>query len=156
MRIEQATERDVDVISVVLGEIAAYYGGKPTPGDPEQIRRALFGERPVATVLLARDGDGVLDARDGDGVLGFASYTFLWPASGAGTSLFLKELYVRESARRRGVAGALMEGLKAAAVAAGCSRVEWTADTDNPPALEFYKALGAVPRDGKVFYRVTL
>ncbi|MGW6685181.1 N-acetyltransferase family protein [Streptomyces sp. NPDC054961] len=147
MRIEQATERDVDIISVVLGEIAAYYGGKPTPVDPEQIRRALFGDRPAATVLLARDDDGVL---------GFASYTFLWPASGAGTSLFLKELYVRESARRRGVAGALMADLKAEAVAAGCSRVEWTADTDNPPALDFYEALGAVPHDGKVFYRVAL
>nr|WSX48307.1 GNAT family N-acetyltransferase [Streptomyces sp. NBC_00974] len=147
MRIEQAAECDVDIISVVLGEIAAYYGGNPTPVDPEQIRRALFGARPAATVLLARDDDDVL---------GFASYTFLWPASGAGTSLFLKELYVRESARRRGVAGALMEGLKAEAVAAGCSRVEWTADTDNPPALEFYKALGAVPHDGKVFYRVAL
>lgn len=147
MRIEQATERDVDIISVVLGEIAAYYGGEPTPGDPDQIRRALFGDRPAATVLLARDDDGVL---------GFASYTFLWPASGAGTSLFLKELYVRESARRRGVAGALMAELKTAAVEAGCSRVEWTADTDNPPALDFYKALGAVPRDGKIFYRVTL
>ncbi|CAM5656314.1 N-acetyltransferase [Streptomyces avidinii] len=149
MRIEQATERDVDVISVILGEIAAYYGGKPTPGDPDQIRSALFGDRPAASVLLARDDES------GD-ALGFASYTYMWPASGAGTSLFLKELYVRDSARRRGVAGALMAALKAAAVEAGCSRVEWTADTDNPPALEFYKALGAVPRDGKVFYRVAL
>ncbi|MFG2412248.1 GNAT family N-acetyltransferase [Streptomyces goshikiensis] len=145
MRIEQATEQDVDVISVILGEIEAYYGGKPVVGDPAQIRAALFGDRPAATVLLARDGAEVL---------GLASYSFLWPAAGADTSLYLKELYVREAARRRGVAGAFMEALKEAAAAAGCSRVEWTADTDNPPALAFYEALGAEPRNGKVFYRL--
>jgi hypothetical protein len=32
--------------------------------------------------------------------------------------------------------------------------VEWTADADNPAALAFYAALGAEPRDGKVFYRL--
>lgn len=145
MLIEQATEQDVDVISVILGEIEGYYGGKPTPGDAGQIRAALFSDRPAATVLLARDGEQVL---------GLASYSLLWPAAGAESSLYLKELYVRESARRRGVAGAFMEALKAEAAAAGCSRVEWTADTDNPPALAFYAALGVEPRDGKVFYRL--
>ncbi|MFI5985018.1 GNAT family N-acetyltransferase [Streptomyces sp. NPDC051555] len=145
MLIEQATEQDVDVISVILGEIEAYYGGEPAPGNPAQIRAALFGVRPAATVLLARDGEQVL---------GLASYSLLWPAAGADTSLYLKELYVRKAARRRGVAGAFMEQLKVEAAATGCSRVEWTADRDNPPALEFYKALGAEPRDGKVFYRL--
>lgn len=145
VQIGEATAADVDVISEILGEIEAYYGGEATPGDLEQIRAALFSSRPAATVLLARDGDQVL---------GLASYSLLWPAVGADTSLYLKELYVRESARRRGIAGAFMQALKEAAAQAGCSRVEWTADTDNPPALAFYEALGAVPRDGKVFYRL--
>lgn len=147
MRIEQASEQDVDVISVILGEIEGYYGGKPTPGDPGQIRTALFGDRPAATALLARDGEQVL---------GLASYSLLWPAAGAESSLYLKELYVRADARRRGVAGALMEAVRGAAAAAGCSRVEWTADRDNPAALGFYAAFGAEPRDGKVFYRLGL
>ncbi|MFE3762259.1 GNAT family N-acetyltransferase [Streptomyces sp. NPDC059104] len=147
MRIEQATPDDVDVISVILGEIEGYYGGEPTPGDPAQIRAALFGERHAATVLLARDGEQVL---------GLASYSFLWPAAGADTSLYLKELFVREPARRRGVAGALMKALRAEAAQAGCSRVEWTADADNPAALAFYRALGAESRNGKIFYRAEL
>ncbi|MFG3000866.1 GNAT family N-acetyltransferase [Streptomyces sp. NPDC048340] len=147
MRIEQATPDDVDVISVILGEIEDYYGGTAAPGDPEQIRAALFDGRPAATVLLARDGEQVL---------GLASYSLLWPAVGADTSLYLKELYVREAARRRGVAGALMEALRTEAARAGCSRVEWTADADNPLALAFYQTLGTEPRDGKIFYRAEL
>jgi GNAT superfamily N-acetyltransferase len=143
--IDEATAADVGVISDMLGEIEEYYGGENAPGDVDQIYAALFGERPVAILLLARDGDQVL---------GLASYSFLWPAAGAETSLFLKELYVRETARRRGVAGALMAALQQAAAEAGCSRIEWTADADNPRALAFYEALGVQPRDDKPFYRL--
>ncbi|WP_329213313.1 GNAT family N-acetyltransferase [Streptomyces sp. NBC_00683] len=147
VEISAATVADTKTISVLLGEIEGYYGGDSTPANEAQIRSALFRERPHATVLLARDGDDVL---------GLASYMFLWPAAGASSSLYLKELYVRESARRRGVARAFMAALNEAAAAAGCSRVEWTADTDNPPALALYEALGVKQHQGKVFYRVAL
>lgn len=144
MHIDRATEADTEVIATILGEVEAYYGGKDTPADHTQIRAALFGNNPIATVLLAREGDDVL---------GLASYSFLWPAAGAESSLFLKELFVRERARRRGVARALMEEVRAAADTAGCTRVEWTADRDNPPALALYQALGFQQRDDKPFYR---
>nr|WP_063744369.1 GNAT family N-acetyltransferase [Streptomyces sp. SID8381] len=134
----------------MLGEVEAYYGGEKTPAAQDQIRAALFGPQPVATVLLARDENHA------DEVLGFASYSFLWPAAGADTSIYLKELYVREGHRRRGVAGQLMDAVREAGRAAGCSRLEWTADADNPPALDFYKALEVEPHDGKVFYRLPL
>lgn len=96
----------------------------------------------------------MLLAKDGDEVLGMASYSFLWPAAGAGTSLFLKELFVRGNARRRGVARQLMAAVRDAAKAAGCTRVEWQADQDNHAALAFYAALDAKPHEGKVFYRL--
>ena len=147
MRIEQATEADIELVARMLGECEAYYGGANTPADQDQIRAALFGPQPVATVLIARDGDTAL---------GFASYAFLWPAAGADTSIYLKELFVREQHRRAGVAGALIEAVREAGRRAGCARLEWTADTDNPPALDFYEALGVQPHKGKVFYRDAL
>lgn len=147
MRIEKATEADVDTLSGLLGEVEAYYGGPADPADPGQIRAALFGPQPVATVLIAREEDEVL---------GFASYSFLWPAAGADTSIFLKELFVREDHRRGGVAGQLMEAVQQAGRVAGCSRLEWTADADNPAALHFYEALGVDPRKDKPFYRLPL
>ncbi|MFI6055948.1 GNAT family N-acetyltransferase [Streptomyces violascens] len=145
--IDRATEADVDVISEILGEIEAYYGGAQTPGNVKQIRAALFSQQPAATVLLAREGNQVL---------GLASYSLLWPAAGADTSLYLKELYVREPARRRGIARLLMARLKKEAAAAGCSRIEWTGDADNPPALNFYEAYGVAPKNDKIFYRLEL
>lgn len=144
MNIERATEADTETIAVILGEVEAYYGGKDAPADQTQVRSALFGNGPVATVLLAREGDDVL---------GLAAVSLLWPAAGADTSLFLKELFVREGARRRGVARQLMTAVRAEATAAGCTRVEWTADRNNPPALALYQALGFQQHDGKAFYR---
>lgn len=85
-----------------------------------------------------------------------ADARFLWPAAGADTSIFLKELFVREPHRRGGVAAKLMDAVQQAGRDAGCSRLEWTADGDNPPALHYYEALGVEPRKDKPFYRLPL
>jgi GNAT superfamily N-acetyltransferase len=145
IEIDRATASDAEIIAELIGEIEEYYGGENVPGDLDQVKAALFGDQPMATVLLARDSGTVV---------GMASYSFLWPAAGAESSLYMKELFVREPARRRGVAKSLMDAIRTAASDARCSRVEWAADTDNPPALAFYKALGVKPHDDKVFYRM--
>ena len=142
--IERATERDAEIIATMLGEVEQYYGGQAVAPDVKQVRAVLFGPQPAATVLIARDSGQVV---------GFASVCFLWPAAGADVSLYLKELYVRESHRRSGVARALMEAVHDEARVTGCSRVEWTADRDNPPAVALYAALGFEPHEGKIFYR---
>ena len=145
--IRQATEQDTTTISIILGEVEAYYGGHPEPADEQQIRVALFSEPPAAAVLLAEE--------DGRAV-GLAWFSRLWPAAGADVSLYLKELYVREDARRHGVGEQLLAAVREAGEELGCSRLEWTGDTDNPTALGFYKKLGVPINDGKVFYRLPL
>lgn len=145
--IRPATEQDTTAISTLLGETEAYYGGTNEPADEAQIRAALFSPLPAAQVLLAVD-DGA--------VVGLASFSRLWPAAGADVSMYLKELFVIEAARRDGIGVQLLDAVKAAATAAGCSRLEWTGDTDNPVALGFYKKLGVPVNDGKVFYRLPL
>lgn len=66
----------------------------------------------------------------------------------------MKELYVRDEARGRGVGRALLDTVRTAAQELGCTRLEWTADTDNPTALGFYEALGVPVNGGKVVYRL--
>ncbi|MFC1402029.1 MULTISPECIES: GNAT family N-acetyltransferase [Streptacidiphilus] len=144
LTIERATEGDAETIALMLGEIERYYGGAYAVPDVKQVRHALFGPQPTAIVLLARDGVQVV---------GLASVCFLWPAAGADTSLYLKELYVRETYRLRGVARKLMIAVHCEARSAGCSRVEWTADRGNPAAVALYAALGVEPHEGKIFYR---
>jgi ribosomal protein S18 acetylase RimI-like enzyme len=69
-------------------------------------------------------------------------------------SLYLKELYVAESARHKGVGQLLTRHVFRLAVEADCSRVEWTTDLDNPAAQRFYARLGVPVKESKLFYRV--
>ncbi|MBZ3908452.1 MULTISPECIES: GNAT family N-acetyltransferase [Streptomyces] len=150
LTVSSAESADVTCIAELVAEIEQYYGGA-VEGELSdragRLRDMLFGPHPAATVLLARIG--------GD-VVGMASFSLLWPAAGDSHSLYLKELFVRDAHRRHGVASALMAQLHEVAAQLGCSRIEWTADRDNPEALKFYEALGATPRDTKVFYRQTV
>jgi GNAT superfamily N-acetyltransferase len=148
IRLAIAAPGDEQVIAALLAELDEFYGGQPE-GAPEQraaqVRGVLFVGAPAANALLAWDGATLA---------GFASWSLLWPAAGLTASLYLKELYVAASHRRSGVATDLMDELHRIAAARGCSRVEWTTDTDNPSAQAFYEARGAKPKVSKIFYRV--
>lgn len=139
---------DIAAITGLAAEMDRFYGAAeldPLEVRKEQIRAALFADPQPARALLAWD-DGKLT--------GFAAYSFLWPAVGLTASLYLKELYVAESARRSGTGGRLMRGLFGISIENGCSRVEWTTDRDNIPARAFYEALAVDVSSSKLFYRL--
>lgn len=147
IRLADAAPGDEHAIAALLAELDEFYGDQPA-GTPDQraaqVSAVLFADVPAARALLAWDGDALA---------GFASWSMLWPAAGLTTSLYLKELYVAESHRRTGTGQALMDGLYRIAAERGCSRVEWTTDTDNPGAQAFYESLDVKPRTSKIFYR---
>lgn len=137
----------VKEIAKIAEEMDRFYGAtevEPLESRMEQIDKALFGDYPHSCMLLARD--------DGN-IVGFASYSFLWPAVGLTSSLYLKELYVSATARRNGVGMKIMRSLYDIAVEKGCSRVEWTTDSENTEAQLFYAKLGVAVNKSKLFYR---
>ncbi|MFF3290670.1 cyclophane-containing RiPP N-acetyltransferase HaaN [Streptomyces sp. NPDC003023] len=148
--IRPADAQDIAAVAELIGEIERFYGAadiQPLEERCSQVEQALFGSPPLASALLVEDETGEL--------AGLAAYSFLWPAAGSTHSLFLKELYVRDSLRRQGVGARLMTELRALAAARpGCSRVEWMTDRDNPSARAFYKSLGFAEFDGKIVYRM--
>ncbi|WP_222854333.1 GNAT family N-acetyltransferase [Fodinicola acaciae] len=141
-----AKSSDAGAISDLLEEMDRFYDEESEAREDRirQINDALFGDPPIAYSLLAWDGDELV---------GFASYSYLWPAAGLTHSLFLKELYVAEKVRRTGVGQQLMRGLFDIAAKRGCSRVEWQTDQFNANAQRFYELLGVKPNPGKIFYR---
>lgn len=148
IRVDPATEADAEALADLMAELDASYGAPPTEAPAArvaQIQRLVFGTPPAAHVLLARDGAHLV---------GLAAYSYLWPAAGVTHSIYLKELYVRERHRRRGIGKLLTDRLQAIAAEQGCSRVEWTTDRDNTGALAFYASLGVPVHESKVFYRI--
>jgi GNAT superfamily N-acetyltransferase len=143
-----ANPRDVAAMADLFLEMDRFYGEDVTePTDPKirQITSVLFGDRPLAYAVLAWDGQSLI---------GMAAYSFLWPAARTTKSLYLKELYVRQSHRRRGVGKLLMERIFNLAKDNDCSRVEWTTDEGNLEAQRFYEKIGVPANPSKIFYRV--
>jgi GNAT superfamily N-acetyltransferase len=143
-----ASPGDAEAIALLAEEMDRFYGGtevEPLDLRIRQITEAIFSAQPSAYALLAWHDDRLV---------GFAAYSFLWPAVGLTRSLFLKELYVVEAVRRAGVGKQLMLALFGIAVKSSCSRVEWQTETTNEAARSFYTGLGVSELDGKVFYRL--
>jgi GNAT superfamily N-acetyltransferase len=145
IEVRPATPDDVASLVELIAERDRFYGVDRSDPDPAAIADALFGPAPAGRALVA--------LRDGR-VAGLAAYSFLWPAAGVTRSLYLKELFVRATARRHGVGRMLMRELHVVAAEHRCSRIEWTADTDQPDAQRFYASLGAEVLTTKLFYRV--
>jgi GNAT superfamily N-acetyltransferase len=146
--VTEAEPRNIQAIAALTEEMDRYYGAteiEPSDSRTRQITDAIFSDPPAAYALLAWDDEQLV---------GFAAYSFLWPAVGLTRSLYLKELYVAQSHRRGGIGRLLMQNLIEAAAKHECSRVEWTTDAPNHDARAFYEVLGAPTNSSKVFYRL--
>lgn len=148
VEIRSAEPRDVQTLAVLMEDIDRFYGATDVESSSQrtpQIAASLFLEPRAAYVLLAWEGAQLV---------GMAAYSFLWPAAGVTRSLYLKELYVSEPFRRKGVGALLMQALCQVAVKHECSRIEWTADAGNVLAEAFYEQLGVPKNEEKTFYRL--
>lgn len=146
--IRPAIPDDAALIAGFIHELAEY---ERAPAEchatPELVRAALFpeGGRPEAECLI-----GEIDGRP----QGFAVFFHNFSTWRAKAGLYLEDLFVRPQARGRGLGKALFCRVARIAVERGCPRYEWNVLDWNTPALDFYRALGAVPLDGWTIHRL--
>jgi GNAT superfamily N-acetyltransferase len=147
IRIDPASERDVRLILSFIRKLAEYEKlSHMVVATEESIREHVFGENPVAEVLLAYwDEEPV----------GFALYfrnfsTFLGRAG-----IYLEDLFVEPEHRGNGIGKALLTRLAKIAVERKYGRLEWAVLDWNAPSIEFYRSLGAVSKDEWTTYQVT-
>jgi GNAT superfamily N-acetyltransferase len=84
-----------------------------------------------------------LIAEEGGELVGFLVYYFVIFTYRAKPNLVIKELYIAESHRSRGVGKLLMKAVAKEAAATGCGMIKWWVAKWNERGIEFYKRLGA-------------
>lgn len=130
-----------------IRELAAYEREPDAVETTEpMLRDALFGASPAAEALIAE--------RDGQSI-GFALFFHTFSTWTGRRGLWLEDLYVTPEARGSGAGAALLRALAGLALDRDCPRLEWTVLDWNTPALDFYRAKGAVPQDEWTTQRVT-
>ncbi|MFB6810470.1 GNAT family N-acetyltransferase [Streptomyces sp. NPDC056387] len=145
--IRSAVVEDVSVIHAMIRELAEYervpHEARATP---EQLREALFGERPAVFAHVAEDGDGE--------VVGFAVWFLSFSTWRGVHGIYLEDLYVRPGVRGGGYGKALLGELARICVERGYERLEWSVLKWNEPSIAFYEALGARTQEEWSVYRL--
>lgn len=135
LRIARATVGDVSTVLAMIQGLARFERmSELCVATEDDLRRELFSADPSAEVILAWE-DGV--------AAGFALFFHNFSTFLARRGLYLEDLYVLPSFRRKGYGRALLVYLARLAVERGCGRFEWTVLDWNAEAIGFYRALGA-------------
>ena len=135
LSIDLAVPDDVPVIAAMILALAEYERlSHLCVGTESQLRDALFGPKPAAEVLIARDAGEAI---------GFALFFPTFSTFLARRGLWLEDLFVVPERRGRGVGRALLGAVARIAVERSCGRFEWAVLDWNTPAIRFYESLGA-------------
>jgi GNAT superfamily N-acetyltransferase len=103
----------------------------------EDLARDGFGEHQCFRALIA----------EWDGQPAGYAFFFAYYSTWAGPGLFLEDLFVRESYRRRGIGKALLAAVARIAVDEHCYGIHWEVLDWNAKAIALYQELGATFRD---------
>ncbi|XIE79523.1 N-acetyltransferase family protein [Streptomyces sp. SBR177] len=146
--IRTATPDDVSHIHRMVRDLAEYEKAlDEVRATPEQLREALFGERPAAFAHIAETEDGE--------IAGFALWFLNFSTWRGVHGIYLEDLYVRPELRGGGYGKALLAELARICVERGYERLEWSVLDWNAPSIAFYESLGARPQDEWTVYRLT-
>ncbi|MEJ7583122.1 MAG: GNAT family N-acetyltransferase [Acidimicrobiales bacterium] len=142
LSVRPAGPADLDEILALVRELAAYeHLEDDVTFEVDEFRRCLFGERPVASVLVAE-----IDAA----VVGFALWFPSFSTFLGRPGIWLEDLFVRPAHHRDAGAGmALLSELRSMTD----GRIEWSVLDWNESAIGFYRRIGAQPVEGWTTYR---
>lgn len=135
-RIDAATPADVPHILAMIRGLADYERLRHLcVATEDDLAQALFAEKPAAEVVLGWEG-----TQPAAFALFFHNFSTFLGRRG----LYLEDLFVVPTYRRRGYGRALLIHLARLAQTRGCGRFEWAVLDWNADAIAFYESLGAV------------
>jgi aminoglycoside 6'-N-acetyltransferase I len=138
---------ELDDWSVLRGELWA----DGTADEHREFAAASLDEPTRLVAFLARDSEGL--------AVGFAEATLRFDyVNGCATSPvgFLEGLYVRETARRRGIARGLVVAVEQWARERGCTELASDALLENAVSQKTHRGIGFAETERVVFFRKSL
>ncbi len=138
---------DLDHLVAISIEMERFYEGDQAI-DPatirDRLRDGLFAPEASAEALIVRAGGAPA---------GLALFSASFPTRNMTRGLFVKDIFVAEAMRQRGVGAAIVRGLARIARDRDLGTVEWTTAIDNVAAQALYYRL-KVPQETVVAYHL--
>jgi len=145
--IRETSESDIPDILTLIRELAEYEKlSYSVTADENLLKENLFGKNKLAYVVFA-EYEGEL--------AGQALFFYNFSTFKGKPGIYLEDLYVRPSFRKKGIGKALLNYLVELAKNKNCGRVEWVVLNWNKTAIDFYKSLGAKPLEDWIVFRLS-
>jgi GNAT superfamily N-acetyltransferase len=145
--IRPAIVKQTPLILKLIKELAIYEKLLDTVVTTEKdLKDSLFGKNKAAEVVIGYYKDKPV---------GYALYFYNYSSFEGRPGLYIEDIYVRQEHRGKGFGKAFLVYLARIARERKCSKMEWTVLDWNEPSIEFYRKLGAVPRDEWIIFRLT-
>jgi len=136
MQIRRAVEADVPNLLPLMRELAQVEKYADAFAITEEVLREQgFRRSPPDFHCLVAEENGVL--------IGLLVYYFVPFTYRAKPNVIIKELYVADEHRSKGVGKLLMKAIATEAEQAGCGLIKWYVAKWNQRGIEFYERLGA-------------
>lgn len=136
MKIRKAVEADIPQVLPLMRELAVFEKYDAAFAITEEVLREQgFRRSPPDFYCLV--------AEQNDELMGILVYYFVPFTYRAKPNVIIKELYVADQHRSKGVGELLMKAVAAEAVQAGCGQIKWWVAKWNQRSIQFYERLGA-------------
>ncbi len=146
--VRRPSTRDVSGLASLFSEMQRHYG-RPV-SDALAMDAAALACRPIVSTFDPR----VLLALADGSIVGSAVLNVTFPAFELTRALYVRDLYVAQAQRRRGVGQALVRAAAHLTVVDGYSALDWTTDAENAVARSMYEGCGA-RRLNRTYYRLS-
>jgi GNAT superfamily N-acetyltransferase len=143
--IRRPTKADVQGLARHFSEMQSHY--KRPVSDAAAVKAAALACKPPVNTFDPH----VLIAAAGDNVVGSLVMNVTFPAAELTLSLYIRDLYVAQAARRSGVGRMLVKAAQRLRATEGFSALEWTTDSSNAAARKLYETCGARQMDRTYF-----
>jgi GNAT superfamily N-acetyltransferase len=136
LKIRKAVESDIPNLLPLMRELAEFekYSKEFAISEEVLLEQGFRRSPPDFHCLLAEEGFRMV---------GFLVYYFVPFTYRAKPNLIVKELYIADQHRSRGIGRQLMKAVAGQAEQAGCGVIKWWVARWNQRGMEFYKRLGA-------------
>jgi GNAT superfamily N-acetyltransferase len=141
-----AEENDTGILLDFIKKLASYEKKKDeviaTESDLEYV---LFRMKIAEAIIAELDGEAA----------GFAIFFYNFSTFIGKPGIYIEDLYVNPEVRGKGIGKALFSYIARLAIKRKCCRIEWSVLHWNKPSINFYKKLGAEPKDEWVVYKLS-
>ncbi|MBN1298673.1 MAG: GNAT family N-acetyltransferase [Actinobacteria bacterium] len=146
INIRLARKKDCGLLLDFIKELALYEKRlESVKATREDIRDIVF-KRKIGRAIIAEYEKNAA---------GFALFFYNISTFEGKCGIYVEDMFVKQDMRNRGIGKKMFAFLAKHAIENGCNRIEWTVLKWNKPSIDFYKRLGAEPKDEWDIFKIS-